>query len=101
MSTVRLLSRLEKLDLPEGQQWKILSLECVYIRDCMIPVAPLPYGEVGAQFQGCEKFRSSYRYSAWLINSTGLAVADDLPGEDRPDLVKEVFVRNYEWLSAP
>lgn len=98
VSSVRLISRLSKVMIGNQAAWRMLSLECIYIRDTMNPVLPLPR-DSWPQFHGIEKFRSSYRCAAWLLNSLGITVSDDMAGEDRRASVEEVLNRNREWIA--
>ena len=95
VSNVRLISQLEKV---QGD-WKLLTLECIYIRDKVIPTAPLP-PDTSILFHGVEKFRKSYRYATWLLGTIGLTVSDRLPGEDDAGSVEEVLYRNRTWLNS-
>lgn len=91
----RLVSRLEKL----GPVWKLLTLECIYIRDSILSVVPQAPDTIPI-FEGAEKFPKGYRYGAWLLQNIGLEVRKDLPEEDDRESVKEVFDRNRKWLDA-
>ncbi|KIV79375.1 hypothetical protein PV11_06938 [Exophiala sideris] len=93
---VRLISQLEKVH----GEWKLMTLECIYIRDRIIPAAHLPRDAVVPSFDGVEKFRKSYRYATWLLGTIGLTVSDRLPAEDDHESVKEVLVRNRAWLDS-
>lgn len=96
VSDIRLISQLEKVQ----DEWKILSLEAIYIRDRLVPTAPLPPDAVPS-FEGVDKFRKSYRYGTWLLTTTvGLTVSDSLPGEDDPESVTKVLDKNRAWINS-
>ena len=99
VTVCRLISRLEKLAPSQGSEWKLLTLEVIYIRDGIISVAPQAPESIPT-FEGVEKFPKGYRYGAWLLAKIGIKSRDDLPQEDDRKSVKEVFDRNYEWLTA-
>ena len=99
VSTVRLISRLERLDASQGLAWKLLTLDCVYIRDSIIPAAPQPSDTI-ASFAEAEKFPKAYRYSAWLLSTIGIKSRDNLPREDDPESVAKVFAENQAWINA-
>ena len=98
ISSVRLISRLERLnEAHESGGWKILSLECIYIRDSIVPIQPLSPDNVPS-FEEAGKFNKCYRYSAWLLSTIGIESRNDLPNEEDPESVKEVLQRNQAWL---
>ena len=99
-SWVRLVSRLEKIENPDGgHAWKLLSLECIYIRDGIQPVIPLS-GPNTLQFETAKPARSSYKYLSWHVEHVGLKIRDNLPGVDNEKSVKDVMGKNYEWINA-
>ena len=99
-SWVRLVSRLEKTDTPDGgHAWKLLSLECIYIRDGIQPVIPL--GEPSTlRFETTKTARSSYKYLSWHVEHVGLEIRNNLPGIDNEKSVQDVMDKNYEWINA-
>ena len=97
VSTVRLISRLEKLEASRDLAWKLLTLDCIYIRDSIIAVTPQPADTIPS-FEGSEKFPKAYRYSAWLLSTIGIKSRDDLPREDDPQSVAKVFTANEAWM---
>ena len=99
VSSVRLVSQLEKLDVDGRPTWKLLTLECIYIRDSVVSAAPQP-PETIPSFDSAEKYPKGYRYGAWLLQTIGLTSRTDLPTEDDGESVKEVFDRNYAWLNT-
>lgn len=93
-SWVRLVSRLCKV---EGQ-WKMLTLEVIYVRDLIVPVP----GSPELDWDGIKSWsRKSYRFAAWHLRQRGLVVREDLPGEDDKDSVKELMDAGLAWLSEP
>ena len=89
---LRLFYRCEKIE----SQWKLCSLEPIYIRDLLSPVPPAPPLEFG----GLENFRKSYRFAGWMLDKRGMAIANDLPGEDDAETVKDIHTRHEEWLKS-
>ena len=99
-SWVRLVSRLERIDNPDGvATWKLLSLDCIYIRDSIQPVIP-QNGPNTLNFNTVRAARSSYRFLSWHIARLGLEIRDDLPGVDDEESVRAVMDRNYGWIDA-
>ena len=89
----RFIYRTEKRD----DVWRILSFECIYMRD---ELSPSILGQTvtidPAEVAG---FRPSYRNLAWCLMKTGYAVDQDLPGEDRPETVDNMMHGLNTWLN--
>ncbi|KAL2784549.1 hypothetical protein BJX66DRAFT_343908 [Aspergillus keveii] len=91
-TSLRLLYRCEKFE----NQWKLLTLEPIYIHDLLAPVPPAPI----LKMKGLESYRQSYRFTAWMVAQRGIVVANDLPGEDDAKSVEELLGRHREWLNT-
>ena len=88
----RFFSRAERRD----GQWRLLTFDAIYGKDRIDPVLPdadlrIDPGELAAA-------RASYRYFTYLNQRSGHAVPDDLPGDDRPDLVEHFHAEARAWL---
>ncbi|KAH8815449.1 hypothetical protein F5884DRAFT_178646 [Xylogone sp. PMI_703] len=92
----RFLSRLEKV---EGE-WKLLTLECIYIRDNIVPTTPQKGGGSDFVMTGSAVTRKSYRCLGWLLTSQGFPVGNGMPGVDDPETVKAVMGKHRKWLEA-
>lgn len=104
VTTCRLISTLEKLDLNAFEKksasrnpWKILTLEPIYIRDSIVPANP-SFIEKPPRFEGLEKFPKSYCHGAWLLDKIQITSRLDLPSEDNHEAVKAIFDRHHKWL---
>ena len=87
-----------RLELVEGQ-WKMLSLEVIYMFDSIVPAFPPPRdAPLDLDFSIVAGARRSYKCIAWHVAQFGVIVRDDLPGADDPKSVKEVEERNYAWI---
>jgi hypothetical protein len=96
-STCRMLSRLENLGVAEEPDWKLLTMEVIYVDDSIIPVIPPTL----SGFDGCgleNGIRKSYLCLSLLLAEKGHKVNNDLPGVDDPQSVEDVLRRNHEWL---
>jgi hypothetical protein len=91
-TSLRLLYRCEKFE----NQWKLLTLEPIYIHDLLAPVPQAPILEM----KGLESYRQSYRFTAWMVAQRDIVVANDLPGEDDAKSVEEILGRHREWLNT-
>lgn len=92
---LRIFSQCEKIN--NSGEWKILTLEPIYMRDLIMPVPPLPMPDFGDELR---HFRRSYRFTAWSVSRRGLHVRYDLPGDDVPESVMEVCKRNQAWFDT-
>ena len=86
----RLLYRVQK----EDGLWKIKALDCIYERDMLVPVVPCAPLDP-AEF---EKYRPSYRCISWLFEKWGTPYNDRLPGDDRPEILNELYEEVTNWL---
>ncbi len=91
-SFVRLLWRAETF---EGT-WLIAGLRCIYVRDLLYSCHP---GQTPRLDEArLNKFRLSYRYTAYMLTELGMSPRDDLPGDDRPETVSAVRAGEKQWL---
>ena len=96
-STCRMLSRLENLGVMGQPDWKLLTMEVIYVDDSIIPVIPPTLGGFdGGNFKNGS--RKSYRCLSLLLEEKGHKVNNDLAGVDDPKSVEDVIRRNQEWL---
>jgi hypothetical protein len=87
--SVRLLSRVVRT----AEGWKLASLDAIYEKDTVIPVHPADRLTVSRH--DTARYRSSYRFLAY---SAGGHLPDDIPGDDRPDLVTALYDDAGAWL---
>ncbi|KAL8738588.1 MAG: hypothetical protein Q9181_000639 [Wetmoreana brouardii] len=90
----RTVSRLMKLG---NAGWKICSWETVYNRDQIVAVDP---SVTLTALEGVDKLRKSYRHFAWFVSLKGVKIPEDLPGDDKPDSVAQVFKKSQAWLNS-
>jgi hypothetical protein len=87
-------SRVEKID----GVWRLRTLYAVYQRDIMSPTNPADRLVLDSDVLG--KLRESYRHlSSWSLQA-GSSTSQDLPGDDRPDLVAASVEEDRRWLEA-
>ena len=72
--------------------WKIATMDCIYEKDCLTPAAPADFRPVRPAA------RDSYSNLAGVLSLEGYSIADDLPGDDRPELTKVLLERTGRWL---
>ena len=87
----RLLYRVIK----ENGTWKIAGLDCIYEKDYLYPVYPNGKKIDSSEF---ENYRQSYQCMTYVFEQEGRPVKEDLPGDDRPDLVNKLYKEANAWL---
>lgn len=93
-SQARLYSRAER----RNGTWKLISLTAAYFGDTMAAKDPREFPELeNDQLAG---YRAPYRYLAYLLAETGKSARPDLPGIDRPDLMRRLFEAETAWLAG-
>ncbi|MFI6099314.1 nuclear transport factor 2 family protein [Lentzea sp. NPDC051213] len=90
----RLLTRARRT--PDG--WRIVRFESIYQRDALVPVIPGTAPEIRPE--DLEKYRPSYRFLSYLLALDGHELAQDLPGDDRPELAAAVRGEALKWLET-
>lgn len=97
---VQLYTQLERIKTLEGDMWKMLSLECLYMFETLTPsLPPSPNKPLDLDLSGLEAARRSYKAVVWHIGTLGGSVRDDLPGIDKPETVSEIEDRNQVWIN--
>ncbi|GIC93047.1 uncharacterized protein Aud_009526 [Aspergillus udagawae] len=113
-SYIRLASRLEKYPGeadknsnagPGSDQWRMLSLEAIYVRDRLVRAFPDLGGDAPAPCSLAEQaevegYPRSYRNMALVMLKRGLSPRPDLPNEDDQESVRRVLRRNQEFLDG-
>lgn len=93
-SWCRFVGGLERRD----GQWRLAFFDNIYVKDRVDPTTP---GEIPALDQELlGTLRASYRWLAYTNEARGIPVPDDLPGDDRPDLVAAFWSDARAWLEA-
>lgn len=75
-----------------GGRWQIVTMNCIYEKDCLTPAWP----ELA-----CEQApirRESYGNLARVLGAEGYTIAEDLPGDDRPEITQALFQKADAWL---
>lgn len=92
ISYARIIAQLVKQD----GIWKIQYGDCVYERDQLLPAAPgqavPPLPETAMQY------RESYRNLCYVLSMQGIASGQDLPGDDQPETVQELYRKITKWI---
>lgn len=93
-SWCRFFSRAERRD----GEWRTVSFDSIYVKDRIDPVSPTARLELdeGVLAGG----RPSYRHLRYLNLKAGYTVPDDLPGDDRVDLLEQFYGAAESWLAG-
>ncbi|KAK4500578.1 hypothetical protein PRZ48_008767 [Zasmidium cellare] len=94
-SRLRALSRFVKVD----GEWKMLSLEAIYIRDRLISTSPIAPKENIVLDEEKMAFPKEYRWTAWLMSIGGkVTPRNDLPRNGKIEEVRMMVERNERFL---
>lgn len=94
ISNCRLMYRLSRVD---EVGWKINELTVIYVRDMIVPVAPMATS-FSPDLTG---FRGSYKFLTWTLQHRQVPISQELPGVDRPDTIVHLQEEQTQWLCAP
>ncbi|MCS5713161.1 nuclear transport factor 2 family protein [Herbiconiux sp. CPCC 205716] len=93
-SWCRFFSRFERRD----GHWRMGSFDSIYCKDRIDTVSP------GVQLdldqETLASGRASYRHLRYLNLRAGYTVPDDLPGDDRLDLLEKFYADAHSWLTT-
>ena len=82
-----------------GGEWKIVSLECVYDRDNLVPIQAqknLPSAPLAIDYP-----RESYKGLAYVLQKLGgYRIDENLPGFDRPEQALQLLERSRNWVKT-
>lgn len=90
----RFFSRVQRTD--EG--WRLASFDGIYTRDYLTPVNPEEI--IPLDWTALRKLRPSYRVWSYTLGLRGFDVSQDIPADDRPDLLATFYREAEEWLAA-
>ncbi|WP_405166397.1 nuclear transport factor 2 family protein [Nocardia sp. NBC_01499] len=89
--SVRLLSRIART--PRG--WKLASMDAIYEKDVVTPVYPADRLAISAV--DTAPYRRSYQFLAYGGQGQ---LPEDIPGDDKPELVDALYDAAHKWLRA-
>lgn len=88
--SVRLVSRVRRTETG----WKLASMDAIYEKDVFRPVYPADTLQITAEDTAL--FRRSYQFLAFGGNGR---LPEDIPGDDRPELVDALYAAAHHWLN--
>lgn len=90
----RFFSRAERTEAG----WRLASFDGIYQKDSLAPVNPLDV--IPLDWEYITSLRPSYRIWAYTLGLRGYAVSQDIPADDRPDLMDDFYAEAEEWLTG-
>jgi hypothetical protein len=76
-------------------EWKIISLECIYDKDNLIPVITPPKEPLKTDFP-----RESYKCLGFILETIGgYRVGENLPRWDRPEQAVHILEKARDWVA--
>ena len=90
-SDTRLIYRAVK----QGGGWLLSSLDCIYESDRL--TAATPGEQVVIDPETLNRYRQSYRCLSFVLEMGGVSVNKDLPGDDKPDQVRQLYSSIFAW----
>lgn len=89
----RFFSRLER----RNGTWRFRSFDSIYGKDRLDPV--IPGQPIPIDVDELATCRPSYQFLTYLNRRTGREVPQDLPGDDRLDILEAFYTDAREWLA--
>ena len=93
-SHARLIYRAAKAS--DNCEWKLVSLDCIYQRDTLR--AAITGEHLVVDLELMKSYRSTYRCLSYALEKRGYPVNGDLPGDDRPEQVNQLYDDAFTWL---
>lgn len=78
-------------------KWRLSFFDNIYVKDRIDPV--IPGTRVAVDEELLAGFRPSYRWLSYTNQARGIPVPQDLPGDDRPELVAEFWQDKMRWIA--
>ena len=79
-----------------GSGWRISRIDCICEKDRLAPVLPGPVLKLDPT--QLARYRATYRFVSYNLNSRGVTVDEDLPGVDRPEQLAQFYADSRDWL---
>ncbi len=77
----------------EEDHWKLVSVDAIYEKDCLVPVTP-------SGLEPRSDLRSSYANLINVIGSDRYEMDRNLAGDDRPELREALLTKVESWLMS-
>ena len=93
----RIVARAVKI----GNDWKLRTLNCIYVQDSIQPAIPRVGDHVNFDLSIVADARKSYRALCWSIARKGGKPNLDMMGEDNPQEAEDFMMQMYSWIENP
>jgi hypothetical protein len=77
--------------------WRLASWDAIYVKDRLDPLDWSNPPEIDRE--KLARCRTAYRHFHYTIIEAGGHCNDDLPGDDRPEVVREFYAEAERWLN--
>ena len=78
--------------------WRLKSFMGIYQRDTLTAVNP--NDRLPINWEEIKTFRPEYRFLCYVMMQRGYQVSQELPGEQRPDIVNAYYMGADRWLET-
>jgi hypothetical protein len=91
-------ARFHSLVVRTDRGWRLKSFMGIYNRDTMTAVNP--NDRLPVDWKEITKFRPEYRFLCYTMMQRGYSVSQELPGDERPDILKAYYAKADRWLET-
>lgn len=91
-------ARFHSLAVRTTRGWRLKSFMGIYSRDTMTAVNP--NDALPVDWNEIKKFRPEYRFLCYTMMQRGYSVSQELPGDERPDILKAYYAKTDRWLET-
>lgn len=91
-------ARFHSLIVRTEHGWRMKSFMGIYMRDTLTAVNPTE--KLPIDWTEIKKFRPEYRFLGYTMMRRGYHVSQELPGDERPDIVKAYYAKTDRWLET-
>ena len=78
--------------------WRLKSFMGIYSRDTLTAVNP--NDALPIDWTEIKKFRPEYRFLCYAMMQRGYSISQELPGDERPDIVNAYYAKTERWLET-
>jgi hypothetical protein len=91
-------ARFHSLLVRTRRGWRMKSFMGIYMKDSLIAVNPKD--ELPLDWNEINRFRKDYRFLCYTMMRRGYSVSQELPGDERPDIVEAYYTKTDRWLET-
>jgi hypothetical protein len=91
-------ARFHSLVVRTERGWRMKSFMGIYSRDTLTAVNP--NDSLPINWNEIRQFRPEYRFLCYAMMQRGYSVSQELPGDERPDIVNAYYAKADRWLDS-